>query len=138
MAWRCRAITQGGWPCEAPPLRGQDFCRWHAPWAKEASRRGGLAGRRSYPAPLPIKPAAELPGRPLTVRQRIWLTLYTTGGSPSFGNATAAAVLAYPRASRACAAVLGHRLKRRLAPELARWRVANGLDWESLLHTHPA
>lgn len=47
---RCNAITDGGQPCRAAPLRGEPFCFWHHPdhadEAAEARRLGGLRRRR--------------------------------------------------------------------------------------------
>jgi hypothetical protein len=46
----CRAIAHGGGPCQAPPLRDEDFCRMHSPAHAEAvadaRRLGGQRRRR--------------------------------------------------------------------------------------------
>ena len=46
----CKSSNSGGEPCQAPPLRDADFCRFHSPdHAKEvaeARRLGGLRRRR--------------------------------------------------------------------------------------------
>ncbi|MGE0227519.1 MAG: hypothetical protein AB7I38_03765 [Dehalococcoidia bacterium] len=46
----CRAIAHGGGPCQAPPLRDDDFCRMHSPEHAEAvadaRRLGGQRRRR--------------------------------------------------------------------------------------------
>lgn len=50
VARRCSAITEGGHPCKAAPLRDGPFCFRHSPdhreEAKEASRLGGQRRRR--------------------------------------------------------------------------------------------
>ena len=46
----CRAIAHGGGPCQAAPLRDEDFCRMHSPEHVEAvtdaRRLGGQRRRR--------------------------------------------------------------------------------------------
>ncbi len=50
MGRACRAIAHGGGPCQAPPLRDDDFCRMHSPEhaeaVTEARRLGGQRRRR--------------------------------------------------------------------------------------------
>ncbi len=50
MGRRCRAIAEGGQPCNAPPLREHPYCFWHCPdhqtEAQEARRLGGLRRQR--------------------------------------------------------------------------------------------
>ena len=50
MGRACRAIAHGGRPCQAPPLRDEDFCRMHSPEHAEAvtdaRRLGGQRRRR--------------------------------------------------------------------------------------------
>jgi hypothetical protein len=46
---RCKAIAHGGGPCQAPPLRDEDYCRMHSPAHAEAvadARRVGGQRRR--------------------------------------------------------------------------------------------
>ena len=46
----CRAIKEGGGPCEGTPMRDGEYCFWHSPEhreeAQEARRLGGLRRRR--------------------------------------------------------------------------------------------
>ena len=50
MRRRCRAIAEGGHPCNATPLRDVPYCFWHSPdhhaEAHEARRLGGLRRQR--------------------------------------------------------------------------------------------
>ena len=46
----CRGINSGGGRCQAPPLRGEEFCFWHHPdhqqEAEQARRLGGQRRKR--------------------------------------------------------------------------------------------
>jgi hypothetical protein len=46
----CKARKENGSPCQAPPLRGADYCRLHDPEhvteVQEARRLGGLRRRK--------------------------------------------------------------------------------------------
>ena len=55
--------------------------------------------------------------RPPTPKQLVWLNAYTDPASPMQFNASAAARVAYPRASPGSARVIGHRLMKKFAAE---------------------
>lgn len=47
MADKCKALTEAGEPCQAPPLQNQDYCFYHSPDHADEVRAAGVKGGKA-------------------------------------------------------------------------------------------
>jgi hypothetical protein len=90
----CEAITQAGFPCQMPPMIGEDFCFAHHPdqrsAANDARKRGGERSRGSDTTPAPIDMDVGSPAGRMHMVEHVLRDTMLQANTPARSRALAA------------------------------------------------